>query len=141
MDVLSQLRQDPASFVASAAVVVAEGFAEPVAVERHEPRWWVEPDDLAAEPNQPALDPHSAPTSPAASPAPCPACACPMFWRDLTNEIHCCECVGIPSPRMVRDAWRVAWNQGKQEAYWMPYQPVYWQPFSHPKQEDLSNGF
>lgn len=90
------------------------------------------PAALGGDSRQPAA---SAATPPTALAAPCPDCGSPFFWEDLAGEVHCCECVAIPSRRMAKEAWEVRWQVqvagGVRRAVWAIYQPVHWRPFAH----------
>ena len=88
--------------------------------------WWIEPptaEEVAATVCQPP--------PPKALPEPCPTCSCPFWWESLGGQVHCCQCVEIPSRRMVREAWQVLWDPAEGRAYWAAWEPVYFQPFAH----------
>lgn len=74
------------------------------------------------------------PEPPRQPPSPCPTCGCPFWWEDLGRELHCCQCVAIPSRRMAREAWQVVWLNDA--AAWRVWEPRYWKPFAHLEAEE-----
>ena len=89
-------------------------------------------------------DPPSCP--PVAAPAPCPTCGCVFWWQDIGDvqgdNLHCCECVAIPSRKMAKGSWAVVLEVDPPKfvgqplsvhsrAAWHEYSPVRWHPFAH----------
>jgi len=82
------------------------------------PAWWL------SEPSHSAED-RKGPALPKQLSASCAACGCPMHWQDLAGNLHCCQCVLIPSRSMADSAWLSTANG------WEPYQPARWNPYQH----------
>lgn len=100
---------------AAAASLAASSLAEP-----------------AAAGNQP---PQPADPQPPVPAMPCVHCGSPFWWQDLAGAFHCCQCLAIPSRRMLRGLWQVIWavppGHTRPRACWARWRPQHWNPFEH----------